>query len=61
MRVLRRHDNGRHGPYLVHFNHERNHQGIGNELIEARTDAGVGEIECTERLGGLLTFYRRAA
>ncbi len=47
--------------FLVHYNHERNHQGIGNELIDARADAGVGQIECTERLGGLLKFYRQAA
>jgi putative transposase len=47
--------------FLVHYNHERNHQGIGNELIDARADAGAGPVECTERLGGLLKFYRRAA
>jgi transposase InsO family protein len=47
--------------FLAHYNQERNHQGIGNERIDARADAGVGQIECTERLGGLLTFYRRAA
>jgi len=46
--------------YLVHFNHERNHQGIGNELINGQP-TGLGPIECTERLGGLLKFYRRAA
>jgi len=47
--------------FLVHYNQERNHQGIGNELINARAGAGVGPIECTERLGGLLNYYRRAA
>ena len=47
--------------FLVHYNHERNHQGIRNELIDATADVGVGQIECTERLGGLLKFYRRAA
>jgi hypothetical protein len=46
---------------LLHYNHERNHHGIGNELIDARADACFGPIECTERLGGLLKFYRRAA
>ena len=47
--------------FLVHYNHERNHQGLGNELIDRRATAGVGPIECTERLGGLLKFYHRAA
>ena len=28
--------------------------GIGNELIDGRAAAGVGPIECTERIGGLL-------
>jgi transposase InsO family protein len=47
--------------YLVHYNAERNHQGIGNELIEGRALTGFGVIECTERLGGLLKYYRPAA
>jgi hypothetical protein len=47
--------------YLVHYNAERNHQGIGNELIEGGAANDSGVIECTERLGGLLEFYRRAA
>ena len=47
--------------YMTHFNHERSHQGIGNELIDAQRLSGTGPVECTERLGGLLKFYRRAA
>jgi putative transposase len=47
--------------YLVHFNHERNHQGIGNELIDGDAATGTGSVECRERLGGLLKFYHRAA
>ena len=47
--------------YLAHYNHERNHQGIGNELIDGRPVCGSGAIECSERLGGLLKYYRRAA
>jgi transposase InsO family protein len=47
--------------YLAHYNHDRNHSGIGNELIDDRSLAGSGPIECTERLGGLLKFYKRAA
>ena len=49
--------------YLVHYHTERNHQGLDNELIipferPPDTDAPV---EATERLGGLLRSYRRAA
>ncbi|MFT5049212.1 MAG: putative transposase [Chlamydiales bacterium] len=47
--------------YLLHFNHERNHQGIGNELIDGESGMGTGPIECRERIGGLLKFYHRAA
>ena len=47
--------------YLEHYNAERNHQGIGNELIGGRATVGTEPIECTERLGGLLKFYRRVA
>jgi transposase InsO family protein len=47
--------------YLEHYNHERNHQGIGNELIEGEAAASAGDIKCRERLGGLLKYYRRAA
>ena len=47
--------------FLAHYNHERDHQGLGNELIKGRERAGQGSIECTERLGGLLKYYRRAA
>jgi putative transposase len=47
--------------YLVHFNNERNHQGIGNELVDAGATSGAGPIECCERLGGLRKFYHRAA
>ena len=49
------------GEYLLHYNHERNHQGIGNELVDGRPNAGTGPIECNERIGGLLKFYHRAA
>jgi 1,4-dihydroxy-2-naphthoyl-CoA synthase len=42
---------------------ERNHQGIGNHLIESSIDESRtdGSIECRERLGGLLRYYCRAA
>ena len=49
--------------YLEHYHAERCHQGLGNELIlpmdqPPKLDA---DIETTERLGGLLRSYRRAA
>jgi transposase InsO family protein len=48
--------------YQEHYHKERNHQGIGNELIEEppTTQSGTG-VDCCERLGGLLRHYERAA
>lgn len=45
--------------YIEHYHDERNHQGIGNELIDGEVST-VGEITSSERLGGLLRYYRRA-
>ncbi len=51
--------------YLIHYQHERNHQGRGNVLLEPRpTDrvgASTGPIDRRKRLGGLLNFYYRKA
>jgi len=49
--------------YVAHYHSERNHQGIGNRLIEVSANGSreSGSIECRERLGGLLRYYRRAA
>jgi len=49
--------------YVAHYHSERNHQGIGNRLIDLSVDESrrSGPIECRERLGGLLRYYRRAA
>ena len=50
--------------YLAHYHGERNHQGLGNQVplptSEDRIGRADGRIECRERLGGLLKFYRRA-
>jgi putative transposase len=48
--------------YAAHYHGERNHQGIGNRLIEHvnRNGFDLGAIQCVERLGGLLRFYNRA-
>ena len=50
--------------YTAHYHLERNHQGVGNELLEpvdAADETPSGEIGCRERLGGLLRFYYRGA
>jgi transposase InsO family protein len=49
--------------FLVHYHTERNHQGLDNKLIVPmdRPPNIDAEIETTERLGGLLRSYRRAA
>jgi transposase InsO family protein len=49
--------------YVDHYHRERNHQGLGNQLI-APTGAkmvGAGEVKCHERLGGCLKYYLREA
>jgi len=47
--------------YLAHSHHERNHQGKGNVLlfpaVSQNTEHG-GPIQCRERLGGLLKYYK---
>lgn len=48
--------------YLEHYHRERNHQGLGNELIEGGADppgAKSGRVRCRRRLGGLLRYYHR--
>jgi len=51
--------------YTEHYHYERNHQGIGNQIIESENEIlqhskkGRGEILCKERVGGLLKYYYR--
>jgi putative transposase len=48
--------------YVEHYHRERNHQGIGNTLIDgAPASSIVGRIRRRRRLGGLLNYYERAA
>ena len=49
--------------YMVHYHSERNHQGLGNRLLEpADSSSPVSEsVQCRERLGGMLNYYYRAA
>lgn len=51
------------GEFLLHYHGERNHQGLGNNLIELGKVAGQaeGDVQCRERLGGLLKYYHRTA
>lgn len=42
------------GEYLVHYHAERAHQGLGNTRIERTEFSGTGEVQCCERLGGIL-------
>ncbi len=44
---------------IIHYNTERNHQGLGNELMAKRALPKTGEIQTTERLGGMLNYYSR--
>jgi ribosomal protein S8 len=49
--------------YTEHYHLERNHQGLGNRLIEM--PHGVinmnSAVERRERLGGVLNYYERRA
>ncbi len=47
--------------YEAHFLEERNHQGIGNELIDPVLGDAEGVVARRERLGGLLNYYYRRA
>jgi hypothetical protein len=49
--------------YAEHYHHERNHQGMGNQILEPGPEFGRlgGKIECRQRLGGLLRYYHRGA
>jgi hypothetical protein len=49
--------------YVSHYLSERNHQGLGNRLLEpcATGNSTDGPIQCRERLGGMFNFYYREA
>jgi putative transposase len=51
------------GQFVFHYHNERPHQGLNNELIVPLEQPPIfgDKIETTERLGGLLYSYRRAA
>lgn len=49
--------------YIEHYHVERNHQGLGNELLEQlpANSNGDGPVRCRKRLGGMLRYYYRNA
>ena len=48
--------------FVEHYHTERNHQGLGNDLIVRERRSGRGtRVRCEERLGGVLRYYHRAA
>jgi transposase InsO family protein len=48
--------------YLAHYHHERNHQGLDNQLIAPEEVVGqTGYVVRRDRLGGLLSYYHREA
>ena len=49
--------------FVTHYHGERNHQGLGNRIINAGDEVGekVGDVRCRERLGGMLRYYHREA
>ena len=49
--------------FVAHYHGERNHQGMANQLIspEAGHLDNAGEVKRRQRLGGMLSYYYRAA
>ena len=48
--------------FCEHYHRERNHQGLENNIIQPAFElAEIGEVNCRERLGGLLRYYYRDA
>jgi transposase InsO family protein len=49
--------------YSTHYLSERNHQGVGNQLLEPRNVVAFAPepVQRRERLGGMLSFYYREA
>ena len=48
--------------FILHYHHERNHQGLDNRLIAGKQSANsAGRVYRRPRLGGLLNYYARAA
>jgi len=49
------------GEYVAHSNGERHHQGIDAVPVPGNLGSRLGRVRSSERLGGLLRHYSRAA
>jgi transposase InsO family protein len=51
------------GEFVAHYNQERNHQGLANQLIRRKATSlpSEGNVCRRKRLGGLLNYYYREA
>ena len=48
--------------YVAHYHGERNHQGLGNELIDRSPSQQTrGPVRRRQRMGGILSHYYRSA
>ena len=49
--------------FTTHYHQERNHQGLGNNIIIPGEEVGRtnGDVQHRERLGGMLSYYYRDA
>jgi len=49
--------------FIRHYNSERNHQGLANQIIRPEFPRlpVEGQVCCRKRLGGLLHYYYRHA
>jgi len=48
--------------FMTHYHHERNHQGLSNALIDrVGAEPSRGPVRRRQRVGGLLSYYYRAA
>ena len=47
--------------FVAHYHRERNHQGLGNELIDGVECHRRDPVRRRQRIGGVLNYYYRAA
>jgi hypothetical protein len=48
--------------YVEHYHRERNHQGLGNQLLHSPSPSiPDAAVRCRKRIGGLLNYYHREA
>jgi len=49
--------------FMAHYHTERNHQGLGNRLLQPDPATGLSHhsVHRRQRLGGMLNYYHRSA